>query len=183
MYANYVNNERAEYDGLVARVRKHFPHMEISNYCSYELEKLRKLDAQRKVDEARAAEARPLNEALDRLHQTYRRSLATLGVIREKQGYLAKNQRLHALNGISPTLLEPVEQPAAPGSFSTVDACDAANAEASVLATALETRAQKLVSYVSGWEGSAPEQRLLNVIFALADRLDRLEAASSAKAE
>jgi hypothetical protein len=176
MYANYVNNERAEYDGLVARVRKHFPLVEISNYSYHELEKLRKLDAQRKVDEARAAEARPLNEALGRLRQTWHRSVAAFAIIKKNQEIIAKNSRVHALNGISPSLLEPVEPPAEPGRFSTVDECDAANAEASVLATELETRAQKLVSYVNGWEGSTPEQRLLNVIFALADRLERLEA-------
>src|SRR6266850_1596913 len=101
----YVNKDKAEYDALVARVRTHFGSgVEIGGYTSGDLIRLRNLDAQRETDIARAAEARPLNEAAGRLHQTYQRSMTAWGTIREKQEYLAKNRRLHFLNCISPTL-------------------------------------------------------------------------------
>src|SRR4051812_21278643 len=105
----YVNKDKAEYDALVARVRKHCGSgVEIGGYNSHDLIKLRQLDARCQAEEARAAEARPLNEAATRLHHTYRRSMAAWAAIKEKQEYLAKNRRLHLLNGISPALLEPV---------------------------------------------------------------------------
>jgi hypothetical protein len=173
----YVNRDKAEYDALVARVRNHFGSaVEVGGFNSHDVLKLRNLDAKREADEARAAEARPLNEAAGRLQRTYQRSMTAWGAIKEKQEYLSKSRRLHILNGISPALLEPMEQPNPMGSFPTVEAYDAANAEASVLATELETRAQKITSYVSVWERSTPDQRNLSLILALADRLDRLEA-------
>jgi len=53
---------------------------------------------------------------------------------------------------------------------------DAANVEAAELATELEARASKMVSYVGEWERSTPEQQNRSMILALADRLDRLES-------
>jgi hypothetical protein len=44
------------------------------------------------------------------------------------------------------------------------------------LATELEARASKMVSYVGEWERSTPEQQNRSMILALADRLDRLES-------
>jgi hypothetical protein len=172
----YVNKDKAEYDALVARVRKNCGSgVEIGGYNSHDLIKLRQLDAQWQAEEARAAAARPLTEAAGRLHQTYQRSMKAWGIIREKQEYLAKNRRLHFLNGISPALLEPVEQPAPAESFRTADEYDAANAEASIVATEMETRAQKITSYVNEWERSTPDQRNLSLILALADRVAALE--------
>jgi len=172
----YVNRDKAEYDALVARVRNHFGSgVEVGGFNSHDILKLRNLDAKREADEARAAEARPLNEAAGRLQRTYQRSMTAWGTIREKQEYLGKNRRLHILNGISQALLEPVEQPSPMGSFPTVEAYDAANAEASVLATDLETRAQKIISYVGLWERSTPDQRNLSIILALAARIETLE--------
>jgi hypothetical protein len=172
----YANREKVEYEALVARVRGHFGSgVEVGGYNSHDILKLRSLDAQREAEQARAAEARPINEAATRLHHTYRRSMAAWRTITEKQEYLSKNRRLHFLNGISPALLEPVEQPAPAESFRTADEYDAANAEASILATELETRAQKITSYVGGWEQSTPDQRNLSLILVLADRLERLK--------
>jgi hypothetical protein len=172
----YVNKDKAEYDALVARVRKHCGSgVEIGGYNSHDLIKLRQLDARCQAEEARAAEARPLNEAATRLQRSWQRCMAAWAVIRDKQEYLGKNRRLHILNGISPALLEPVEQPGPMGSFSTVEAYDAANAEASVLATEMETRAQKITSRVSVWEQSTPDQRNLSIILVLSARIEALE--------
>jgi hypothetical protein len=59
--------------------------------------------------------------------------------------------------------------------LATVAEYDAANVEASELATELEARASKMLSYVSQWERSTPEQQNRSMILAIADRLDRLE--------
>lgn len=164
------------YNALVDRIRKKGRGDAIGTRTEYDV--LRLIDLEKKIDAGEAARtaAKPLNEAAGRLRQTWRRSVAALAIIREKQGMIARDSRIHALNGISPSLLEPVEPPAEPGSFSTVDECDAANAEASVIATEMETKAQKLVSYVNSWERSTPEERSFSIILALADRLERLEA-------
>lgn len=172
------------YEALVAKVRKYGSAAEIGGRNHNDIQRL--IQTGNMIDErlAAAEAARPLNEAIGRLHRTFARSMTAWRAINEKQEYLGKNPRLHFLNGVSPALLEPVEQPAPAKSFRTVDEYDAANAEASVLATELETRAQKISSYVAGWERSTPDQRNLSIILALADRLDRLEAnIPSAKAE
>jgi hypothetical protein len=68
-----------------------------------------------------------------------------------------------------------VEMPAWGSTGSTVEARDAANAEASALAAEWETRALKIRSYVSTWERATAEQQNRMLILALAERLDRLE--------
>jgi hypothetical protein len=49
---------------------------------------------------------------------------------------------------------------------------DAANAETAEIATEMETRASKIISYVNDWEHSSTEEQNRLLILALADRLD-----------
>ncbi|SDJ61279.1 MULTISPECIES: hypothetical protein [Bradyrhizobium] len=172
----YANREKNEYDAMVARVRKYYGHgVEIGGYNSHDLIKLRALDAKREADEVRAEAARPMNEAAGRLNATYMRIMNAWRTITDAQEQIAKQRRLHLLNGINPEFLTPVEMPAAMQSHPTVEEYDAANTEAAALATELETRAQKMASYVNGWERSTPDQRNLSLILALAARLEQLE--------
>lgn len=172
----YANPSKNEYEAKVNRVRKHFGSgVEIGGYNSRDLIKLNALDAQREADEPRATEARPLNEAATRLRATYERKMKAWRIITERRDLLAKNRPLHLLNGIAPEWLDLVEMPAPTGSFSTVAEYDASNAQEAAIATDLETRAQKLASYVAVWEQSPPDQRNLSIIFKLADRIDKLE--------
>jgi hypothetical protein len=48
--------------------------------------------------------------------------------------------------------------------------------EAAEIATEMETRASKIISYVNDWEHSSTEEQNRSLILALDDRLDRLEA-------
>jgi hypothetical protein len=171
----YANPEKNEYHAMVDRVRKHYGSgVEVGGYNSHDINKLRKLDQQRQADEILAEQRRPLNEAATRQHVAYERAMKAWRLIGEKQDALARDRRLHEINGLDLALLEPVGMPQRPGCRSIED-YDLSAAEISELATELETKAGKLRSYVSQWESSSPDQRNLSLILALAERLDRLE--------
>jgi hypothetical protein len=173
----YANNEKNEYDAMVGRVRKYYGHgVEIGGYNSHDLIKLRALDAKREADEARDRAAKPLNEAAGRFRTTWQRRMKAWGTINDAQAQIAQHRRLHLLNDINPDFLTPVEMPAPMPSLRTAEEYDAANMEAAALATELETRAQKMASYIGVWERSTPDQRNQSLILALAARLERLEA-------
>jgi hypothetical protein len=174
----YANQEKREYDALVTRVRHHYgPSVEIGGYNSHDLMKLRGLDAKREVAEAEARASRPLMEAGTRLHKTRERVQRAWRTITDGQATLAKNRRVHAINGATAEMLEPVELPKWDGRTpATVAEYDTANAETSVMATEMEARASKIASYVSVWERSTMDEQNRSLILALADRLDRLEA-------
>jgi len=74
-------------------------------------------------------------------------------------------------------MIEPVELPKWSGRApAKVAEYDAANAETAEIATEMETRASKIISYVNDWEHSSTEEQNRLLILALSDRLDRLEA-------
>jgi hypothetical protein len=84
---------------------------------------------------------------------------------------------VHAINGVTAEMIEPVELPKwTGGAPAKVAEYDAANAKAAEIATEMETRASKIISYVNDWEHSSTEKQNRSLILALADRLDRLEA-------
>jgi hypothetical protein len=170
--------EKIEYDALVSRVRKHFgPSVEIGGYNSHDRNKLQKLAAQVDIDEARERETRPITEAGTRLHHTRQRVHKAWCKIIEGQETIAKNQRVHRINGAPVECFVEVELPKWQGpALTTVEDYDAANAEASVTATEFETRAQKISGYVNAWERSTMEEQNRSLILALADRLDQMEA-------
>jgi ElaB/YqjD/DUF883 family membrane-anchored ribosome-binding protein len=176
--------QKFEYDALVARVRAHYGSgVEIGGYNSHDLLKLRGLDAQREVDQARTRAERPLVEANTRLHHTRERAMKAWRTITEGQATLAKNRRLHAINGVAAEMLEPVAMPTWDARHSaTVAESDAANAETAVMATETEARAGKISNYVSGWEQSTMDEQNRSLILALADRLDRLEGSKACSA-
>jgi hypothetical protein len=170
--------QKVEYDTLVARVRKHYgPSVEVGGYNSNDLLKLRRLDAQREVDEARTRAERPVSEAGTRLHHTRERVQRAWRTITDGQATLAKNRRVHDINGATAEMLETIAMPKWDGSQpATVAEYDAANAETAVMATEMEARASKILSYVNVWERSSMDEQNRSLILALADRLDRLEA-------
>ena len=172
------STERVEYDALVSRVRKHFgPSVEIGGYNSHDLNKLHKLAAQADIDQANERATRPGTEAATRLHHTRQRVHKAWCKIIEGQEAIAKNQRVHRINGAPVECFVEVELPKWQGpALSTVEDYDAANAEASVTATEFETRAQKISGYVGTWERSTMEEQNRSLILALADRLDRVGA-------
>jgi hypothetical protein len=169
--------QKVEYDALVSRVRKHYgPSVEIGGYNPHDLVRLRKLDAQVEIDQANERATRPVTEAATRLHHTRDRIHKAWCKIRDGQATIAKNQRLHLINGAPADAFVEVEMPIWQGpSLVTVEDYDTANAEASVLATEFEIRAQKISGYVGTWERSAMDEQNRSLILALADRLDRME--------
>ncbi|MEH2565671.1 hypothetical protein [Bradyrhizobium sp. AZCC 2289] len=170
--------QKREYEAMVARVRQHYgPSIEIGGFNSHDIIQLQKRAAQAETDQAAARAAQPISEAATRLHHTRQRAHRAWQTITEGQATLAKNRRLHAINGVDAELLDPIGMPKwdKDKSPATVADYDAANAEAAELATELEARANKMLSYVSEWERSTPEQQNRSMILALADRLDRLE--------
>ena len=135
------------------------------------------LAAQADLDQASERLSRPLTEAGTRLHKTRERVHRAWRTITEGQAILAKNRRVHSINGVTAEMLELIELPNWEGKTpATVGEYDAANAEAAEIATEMETRASKITSYVNEWERSSMEQQNRSLILALADRLDRLEA-------
>jgi hypothetical protein len=171
--------QKQEYEAMVSRVRKHYgPSVEIGGFNSHDILVLQKRAAQAEQDQASERERRPINEAGTRLRNTRQRAHKAWQTIADGQATLAKNRRLHAINGIDQELLAPIVMPRWDTSkhLATVAEYDAANVEASELATELEARASKMVSYVGEWERSTPEQQNRSMILALADRLDRLES-------
>jgi hypothetical protein len=170
--------QRIEYDDLVNRVRRQYGSgVEIGGYNSHDLIKLRKLAAQADIDRANELARRPISDAGTRLHYTRERVMAAWRKISDGQATIAKNRRLHRINGAPVECFEEVELPQWQGpALSTVDGYDAANAETSVIATEFETRAQKIFGYVNSWEQSTIEQQNRSLILAMADRMDRMEA-------
>jgi hypothetical protein len=166
--------QKVEYDALVSRVRKHYgPSVEIGGYNSHDLIKLQKLAALADTDQANERATRPVTEAATRLHHTRERIHKAWCKIGEGQATIAKNQRVHRINGAPVECFEEIELPQWQGpSLSTVEDYDAANAEASVRATEFETRAQKISGYVGTWERSTMDEQNRSLILALADRLD-----------
>ncbi|WP_407174535.1 hypothetical protein [Bradyrhizobium sp. STM 3562] len=167
---------RAEWEAMVARVRKHYgPSVEVGGFISGDIVRLQKLAAQADTEQENARAAQPLIDAATRLHHTRERVHRARRAITEAQAVLKKNRRLHEINGAPAEFFEKPDLPRWESPASTVDAHDAANAETAALATEWETRAQKMVSYVSTWERSTLEQQNRMLILALAERLDRLE--------
>jgi hypothetical protein len=171
--------QKQEYEAMVSRVRKHYgPSVEIGGFNPHDILALQKRAAQAEQDQASERERRPISEAGTRLHHTRVRAQKAWQTIADGHATLAKNRRLHAINGVDPELLNPIAMPRWDTSkyFATVAEYDAANVEAAELATELEARASKMLSYVGEWERSTSEQQNRSLILALADRLDRLEA-------
>lgn len=173
----YANPERNEYDALVTRLRRRYGNgLEVGGYSHNDLQRLRRMDAQRQIEEDAEKAAQPLNEAMTRLFMAHRRALAAWGRIGEGQKRLEGNKRLHVLNGFDTTLLEPVAMPEkCEPATQSVDATDKATAEMAGIATDLEAMAAKTHGYANEWERMTPEQQNRALILALADRLDRLE--------
>lgn len=173
----WSSKDRNDYESMVDRVRKHYGGaVEVGGYNSHDILNLKKLDAQRERDEAKARDDRPLSEAGTRLHQTWQRAMKAWRILKEGTDELAKERRVHLINGISPDLLEPGEMPRWKEQRpSTVAEYDELNAAASVLATEMETRASKLASYLSGWKQMTTDQQNRSLILAIADRLSGLE--------
>jgi hypothetical protein len=171
--------QKQEYEAMVSRVRKHYgPSVEIGGFNSHDIIQLQKRAAQAEQDQASERERRPIVEAGTRLRNTRQRAQKAWQTIADGQATLAKNRRLHAINGIDPELLAPIAMPRWDTSkhLATVAEYDAANAEAAEVATRLEAQASKMLSYVNEWERSNIEQQNRSMILALADRFDRLEA-------
>lgn len=169
----YANPLRAEYEALVGRVRDYFGSgVPIGGYTHNDLLRLRKLDAQREAEQAKAKAAQPLNDARAQLHQEHRRAVAAWQQIETGQKRIAANKREHQILGFDLALLEPVSIPEiVKADAETVDAFDAATAEMSRVATAVESKARKINSAASQWEQQTPEQQNRALILALADRL------------
>ena len=170
---------RTEYDAMVRRVQAYMPGVQIGGFNGADFQELKKLDEQRMAAEKRAKEDQPRAEAATRLVATIQRSVKAYQAINEMQKALEQDRRLHELNGAAPAWFAPVEAPADLPSWkcSTVDEYDAANAQASMVATELETRTKMMQCYLGKWERSTPGLRSLSIIQALADRLERLEVA------
>jgi hypothetical protein len=164
----------AQYDALVAKVRPRFPN-EIGGRNFNDIFRLRTLAARIDQEEAAERNGAPLIEAATRFHHVKERIHTAKRKIDDAQSSIAKNRKLHAINGASAEMLEPVEMPAWPTSTRTVGDYEAAIAEASVLATELERRAGKISSYVRSWDTAGMAEQNRSLILALADRIDRLE--------
>lgn len=169
----WASKDRNDYESMVTRVRRHYGgSVEIGGYNSHDILNLKKLDAQREKDEAKARDERPIVEAGTRLHQTHQRAMKAWRILKEGTDELAKDRRVHLVNGIDAELFEPGEMPRwAEQRPSTVAEYDELNAAASVLATEMETRASKLASYLSGWKQMSPDQQNRSLILSIADRL------------
>jgi cell division protein FtsL len=167
--------QKTEYEAMVSRVRKHYgPSVEIGGFISHDIIKLQRLAAQADQDQANDRASRPLVEAGTRLHKTRDRAQKAWQKISDGQATLAKNRRVHEINGVAAEMLERIDMPKWPDRApATVDEYDAANAEAAEIATEMETRASKVQSYVNQWECSSTEQQNRALILALADRLER----------
>jgi hypothetical protein len=139
----------AEWEALASRVRKHYGQgASVGGYNQPDIAKLVKLAAQIDVREAEEAAARPLSEAGTRLHRTRERAHKAWQTITESQAALKRERRLHDLNGAPAEFFENLDIPIWGGMGSTVEARDAANAEAAELATEWEERARKIAGYV-----------------------------------
>lgn len=165
--------QKKEYEAMVSRVRQHYgPAVEIGGFNSHDIIQLQKRAAQMELHQANERASRPISEAATRLHKTRERAQKAWRTLTDGQATLAKNHRLHIINGVADELLAPVTMPKWDGkSPATVAEYDAANVEAAEQATELEARASKMLSYVSEWERSTPEQQNRSMILALADRL------------
>ncbi|MBR0685312.1 hypothetical protein JQ594_05255 [Bradyrhizobium manausense] len=176
----YANPERNEHEALVTRLRKHYGNgIEIGGYSHNDLLRLRKLDAQREAEVARAHAAKPLNDAMGQLAAQHRRAMAAWQQIELGQRGIAENGREHQILGFDITLLDPAEMPKkVDASSQTVDGYDEATAEMSRIASDLESRARKINSAVSQWAQYTPEQQNRALLLAIADWLGRFEAPS-----
>lgn len=129
--------QKPEYEAMVARVRKHYGQaVEIGGFISHDIIRLQKLAAQAETDQANARAAQPITEAGTRLHKTRERVHRSWHIITDGQATLAKNRRLHVINGAPAEFFEPIELPKwQAAELVTVADYDAANAEAAELAT------------------------------------------------
>ncbi|SFV16035.1 hypothetical protein [Bradyrhizobium arachidis] len=168
----YQNPERTEYEALVSRLRGHYGNIDIGGYSHNDLLRLRKLDAQRAADVARAQAAQPLNEAIGHLNAAHRRAIAAWQKIEEGRKSIAGNTREHQILGFDMALIEPIEMPKkVEASAATIEANDEATADMSRVADSLEARARKINSAVSQWANYTPDQQNRALILAIADRL------------
>jgi hypothetical protein len=67
------------------------------------------LAAQADLDQASERLSRPLTEAGTRLHHARARVQRAWRTVTEGQATLAKNRRVHAINGVTAEIIEPVE--------------------------------------------------------------------------
>jgi hypothetical protein len=169
----YANPERNEYEALVGRVRDYFGSgAPIGGYSHNDLLRLRKLDAQREAEQAQAKAAKPLNDARSQLHREHQRAMKAWQQTETGQKRIAEHKRAHQILGFDLALLEPVSIPQiVESSEETIDAYDAATAEMSRVATAIESSARKINSAAAQWEQYSPEQQNRALILAIADRL------------
>ncbi|TCU73948.1 hypothetical protein EDE08_10424 [Bradyrhizobium sp. R2.2-H] len=169
----YANPQRVEYEALVGRLRKHYGNsLEVGGYDHNSLLRLRQLDAKREAEEARSKAAQPLNDATAQLNREHQRAVKAWQQIEAGQERIAEHKRAHQILGFDLGLLEPMPLPEiVKASSETVEAYDAATAEMSQIATALESKARKINSAASQWAQYTPDQQNRALILALADRL------------
>jgi len=169
----YANPQRAEYEALVGRVRDYFGSgVPIGGYTHNDLLRLRRLDAQREAEQAKAKAAQPLNDARAQLHQEHRRAVAAWQKVEEGQKRILEHKRAHQILGFDLALLELVSIPEIiKADADTVDAFDAATAEMSRVATEIESKARKINSAAAQWEQYTPDQQNRALILTIADRL------------
>lgn len=169
----YANPQRQEYEALVGRVREHYgSNVEIGGYDHNSLLRLRQLDAKREAAVSAQKAARPLNDAIAQLNREHQRAVKAWQQIETGQKRIADHKREHLILGFDLALLEPVSIPKiVEVSGETIDAYDAAAAEMSRVATAVESKARKINSAASQWEQYSPEQQNRALILAIADRL------------
>lgn len=169
----YANPQRQEYETLVGRLREHYgSSLEVGGYDHNSLLRLRQLDAKREAAVAAGKAAKPLDDARSQLHREHQRAVKSWQQIETGQKRITEHKRAHQILGFDLTLLEPVSIPKiVEVSEETIDAYDAATAEMSRVATAVESKARKINSAASQWEQYTPEQQNRALILAIADRL------------
>lgn len=169
----YANPQRQEYETLVGRLREHYgSSLEVGGYDHNSLLRLRQLDAKREAAVAAQKAAKPLNDARSQLHREHQRAVKAWQQIGTGQKRIAEHKRAHQILGFDLTLLEPVSIPeVVEAAEETVDAFDAATAEMSRVATAIESHARKINSAASQFAQYTPDQQNRALILAMADRL------------
>ncbi|KQT21721.1 MULTISPECIES: hypothetical protein [unclassified Bradyrhizobium] len=169
----YANPLRQEYEALVGRLREHYgSSVEIGGYDHNSLLRLRQLDAKREAAVAAQKAAKPLNDAMAQLNREHQRAVKAWQLIGAGQKRIAEHKRAHQILGFDLALLEPVSIPGkVEAAAETIEAYDAATAEMSRVATAIESKARKLNSAAAQWEQFTPDQQNRALILAIADRL------------
>lgn len=170
-----------ELDALVARVRRTNPGatLNLSARTPEDIRRLTKLATEGEARQAAEAAQRPTIEAGTQLHRTWERVLTAARTIESSQEVLRKDRAVHAANNAPAAFFEPVPELRKPECSATVADYTAANEALGILANELESRAQKIKSYVNGWEGSGADQQNRALILKLADRIEALERGSA----